>query len=359
MRRLFLIAGIVAMAFVVVGCSNSKNKNGEAVTEETVTYDMLNLSDYVELGTYKGLILEDANAEIPESDLITQVEYRIMTYKEYEEVEDRDTVEAGDYVNIDCTARIDGAVNEDYSGTDLHVSVDSGLYGLGDDYAFEEELAVIKPGESTTVDFTFPKDYQDTAVAGKDCTLEINLKAIERLVMPSLTDDYIKKYTGYDSLNEYKEAVRAVLETTAKDEANMENLLEKIIENSTIKKDFPQKVIDDEIERLKEESESYALSSGMEVEEYIEEASGMTLEESAKESLKRLAVWDLLVKAEGVEVTEEDIEAEIQDMMNQSGYTRGDILTYFGENGLDTTAEYHKMQKKLLNNNTFTKKKSS
>lgn len=355
MKKFISIAAVLTAVCMLGGCGSSGDKAAEATTESTASQIVpieIDAGKYVELGEYKGLTIEGASTEVTDEDVEEQVQYLAEDYAEYQAITDRDTVKDEDYVNIDYTCTIDGETIDDYSDSDIDTQIGSGEFTLGEGFEFEENLVGAKVGEPVKMDLTFPEDYDDTAVAGKKCTMEVTVNAIEKEVIPELTDDFIKENTDCDTLEEYRKQTREELEESAVSEAqetNEQTMWEAVVANCKQIKEFPQDIVDQEIANLTAENEEWASYFGMDVEEFIEEYYAMTMEEYAKDTLKKQCVQDLLVEAEGLSVTDEEYEEEIQTYINDYGYEDEDeILEYYTEDEIRSEMLLYKLLDNLM-----------
>ncbi len=356
--RKFVSAMILGAALLALGgCGNSKDNAPESTTEaggETAQIHDIDIDagEYVKLGDYKGLTVESSPVEVTDEEVDEQVELLAEDYAEYKEITDRDTVQENDYVNMDYTCTIDGQVNEDYSETDVDTQIGDQEYSIEGAYDLDEELTGAKVGDTITINFTFPDDYDDTEVAGKDCTMEVTVNSIEEEVIPEITDEFISENTDCDTVEEYREQTRQELEDSYNSEVEqtVENdLWNKIVDNCTQIKDFPQDVIDQEVTNLTAENEEWAGYFGMDVDDFIEEYYGMSLEDYAQSTLLSQCVQDLLVEAEGLTVTDEEYQAEIQSYIDDYGYEDEDeIMEYYTEDELRSDILYNKLMNNLL-----------
>ena len=340
MKKFIAVALFIAAIAALAGCNTSGagkgDKPAEATTEggrmeegEVVPVE-LNASDYVELGKYKDLTVDVEKRKITDEDVQEEIDGTLKGSVDYKEIEGRDTVEKGDYLQIDYTAVIDGEKNEDYSADDYEVEVGEGDldgnlgYGLGDSFKAEEKVIGSKIGEPVTIEFTFPKDYMDKDVAGKKCKMEILVKKIYEEITPSL-EEYLKKYEEGKSVKDYTAEIRKELEDDANEAADgmaNEKLWNQIVDNSKQKKDFTKEMIDQERENVLIDMQDIAeFYYGMAVEDFIKQEYNMTLDEYALYSLKSQCVQDLLLEAEDIKITDEDIKKEKEKLVKEEGYT--------------------------------------
>ena len=159
-------------------------------------------------------------------------------------------------------------------------------------------------------------------------------------------------------MEEYKEQTRKELEESYASEAeetNQDNLWSTIVDNCTQLKDFSDEMIAQEISNLTIENEEYAGYFGMTAEEFIEEYYGMTMEEAAKTTLLNQCVQDLLIEAEGIEVTEEEYQEELQSYVDEAGYeSEEEVLEYYTEDEIKEDLLYTKLMTTLMSYTTVT-----
>ena len=360
MKKFISIAAVLTAVCLLGGCGSSGEKAAEATTESETAQIVpveVDAEEYVELGEYKGITIEGASAEVTDEEVEEEIQNLVLDYVEYQEITDRDTVKDEDFVNIDYTCTIDGEENDSYSDTDIDTQIGSGEFTLGEGFEFEENLVGAKVGEPVKMELTFPEDYDDTDVAGKKCTMEVTVNAIEEEVVPELTDAFVKENTDCDTVEEYKKQTRKELEESAQIEAqdtNEQNMWEQVVANCKQIKEFPQDIVDQEVANLTAENEEWASYFGMDVEEFIEEYYAMSLEEYAKDTLKKQCVQDLLVKAENLSVTDQEYKDEIQIYIDDYGYEDEDeILEYYTEDEIRNELLMYKLLDKLMSYTTI------
>ena len=336
-RKIFIATALLATMCMVGGCATSKSgeKAAEATTEVAATTEQttpveLNASEYVKLGQYEGLTIKGSSTKVTEQEIEDKIDELAEEYTAYKEITSRDTVQKGDYLNIDYATTIDGKENEDYSDSSIDIHLGEGNLNVDDDVDIDEKLVGSKVGQEVEVEFTFPESYEDTSVAGKKCQMIVTINAIEKEVVPEITDSFIKKNTDCSTLKEYKQQVRKDLISDKKTEAQQNNedaLWTKIMENVTQIKEFPEYAVKQEVKNVKIENKEMAEYFGMSISDFIEQYNDMSIEEYAKDSLKRQCVQDLLVEAKNVTVTDEELNKEIQYYIDELGYKdKKDVL---------------------------------
>ena len=338
------LAAVLSMT-MLTGCGNSK-KAAEATTEVAATTEQttpveLNASEYVKLGQYEGLTIKGSSTKVTEQEIEDKIDELAEEYTAYKEITSRDTVQKGDYLNIDYATTIDGKENEDYSDSSIDIHLGEGNLNVDDDVDIDEKLVGSKVGQEVEVEFTFPESYEDTSVAGKKCQMIVTINAIEKEVVPEITDSFIKKNTDCSTLKEYKQQVRKDLISDKKTEAQQNNedaLWTKIMENVT-----------QEVKNVKIENKEMAEYFGMSISDFIEQYNDMSIEEYAKDSLKRQCVQDLLVEAKNVTVTDEELNKEIQYYIDELGYKdKKDVLDTMPEEEIRSELLYTNLMTALL-----------
>lgn len=176
------------------------------------------------LGEYKGLVLNPVtDAEVDEN--ITAVLYDYATDEEV----DRES-KLGDIVYIYFVGKIDGVEFEGGSyteGAGYELTLGSGTFIDG----FEDQLVGKKKDDTCVVTITFPADYAATDLAGKTAEFDVTINHVCELIVPTLTDEFVKENLGFETAEEYKANVKANLSASAYENQILEYLSETRIEN--------------------------------------------------------------------------------------------------------------------------------
>ncbi|MDE7086759.1 MAG: hypothetical protein K2O67_01065, partial [Clostridia bacterium] len=167
---------------------------------------------------------------------------------------------------------------------------------------------------------TFPADYQADNLRGKDATFHIKLHAIKGKELPELTDEYVKKHAGCETVSDYMEKVKSRLETKAKNDSRDQtenSILQAIC--ATCECEIPQAMIDSEVDGIVQNFAQRLAYQGLQLKDYIEYM-GQTMEqfraqfaEQGRERVLTQLVIEKIVKDEKLTATEEEIEAKIAE----------------------------------------------
>lgn len=360
-KKIFVATAVLASICMIGGCSTSKSRDKAAeTTTEAVAVQttpvQLDASEYVKLGQYKGLTIKGASTKVTNQEVEDKVNELAQDYIEYKEVTKRDTVQKDDYLNVDYTTTINGKKSDDYSDSNLDIHLGDGSLNVDENVDVDEKLVGAKVGDTVKVEFTFPEDYEDTSMAGKKCVMEVAVNMIEKEVIPEVNDAFIKKNTDYKTLKEYKEQTRKDLISDKKSEAeqtNQETLWNKIMDNATQLKEFSEADIKQEVENIKAENKEMAEYFGMSVSDFIEQYYEMSLDDYAKDTLKKQCVQNLLLKENSIEVTDDDVNTEIQYYIDELGYeSKKEVLAAMSEDEIRSELEYTKLMDALMKNTT-------
>ena len=275
----------------------------------------------VQLGEYKGLPVEKRVRKVTEEDVERELERLRLNNSELVAVDDRDTVQNGDFANIDFKGYLDGQPFSGGAAEGYTLEIGSGQFIPG----FEEQLIGMKVGEEKEINVTFPENYHRADLAGKPVTFKVKINNLKVRMLPDLDDDFAKDVSEYETLAELKDKIREDLEAnnTHVTRQEMENkLIEQIIANSTI--ELPQSMIDQQTEYVKRMFHTNLLYSGMTWEMYLditkktEEEVNEEMRAEAVQQLKRVLILDAVAEKENISVTDEEVEKEISERIANS-----------------------------------------
>ena len=279
----------------------------------------------VELGDYKGIEIEKPEYNVTEENVdmelksIQEMNGRII------DAGDRESKE-GDILTIDFEGYIDGEQFE--GGTaenqDLEIGADKFIPG------FEEQLIGKNKGDKVDVNVTFPEDYFEESLKGKDALFKVTIHEIKEKELPILDDEFAKDVSEFDTIEEYKESIRERLEKEAKDKEEMElknKVVEKVVELSKI--DLPEVMVENQINNEINEFGYTLKMQGMDMNQYFNLTN--TTVEDFREQVKPVAdkkvradlVLSKIGEVEGIEVSDEDIDKELEKIAKQ--YNQEDI----------------------------------
>lgn len=270
----------------------------------------------VELGEYNGVEVTKADAEVTDADVEEELKKVQDQNSRTVSVEDR-AVKDGDMTVIDFEGFIDGEAFEGGKGENYPLTI--GSHSFID--TFEEQMIGMNIGEEKELNVTFPEDYHAENLKGKPATFKVTVKEIKEKQLPELDDDFAQDVSDFDTLAEYKDDLKKKIAERKESEAKAKKeseAIEKVVEAA--KMDIPQAMIDTQVNRMLEDFAMRLQQQGLSVEQYFQ-YTGMTadkiMEEMKPEAVKRIKnslVLEAVAKAENIEVSEEEFEAELQKM---------------------------------------------
>jgi len=274
------------------------------------------LKPVVELGKYKDLEIEKPEVSVTEEDINEELENVRKQNSRTIPVEDR-AVEDGDMTTIDFEGFVDGEAFEGGLGKDYPLTIGSGSFID----TFEQQLIGKNIGEEVTVDVTFPEEYHAENLKGKPAMFKVVVKEIKKVELPELDDEFAQDVSEFDTLSEYKEDIKKKITDKKEAEAKTEienKAVDAIIEDA--KMDIPEAMIDLQVRQMADDFARRIQSQGISIEQYFQftgltpEKMMETMQPQALKRIKSRLVLEEVAKAEKIEVTEEEVNAEIEKM---------------------------------------------
>ncbi|MCA1038911.1 trigger factor [Bacillus infantis] len=287
----------------------------------------------VKLGEYKGLEVEKLETEVTEEDVnneITSLQERQAELV----VKEEGKAENGDTVVMDFEGFVDGEAFEGGKAENYSLELGSGQFIPG----FEEQLEGTAAGESKDVEVTFPEEYHAAELAGKKAVFKVTVHEIKGKELPELDDEFAKDVDEeVETLDALKEKIRTRLEESKKQESEnnlRDTVVEKAADNAEI--DLPAVMIDNEVDRMMQEFEQRLQMQGMNLELYFQfsgQDESALREQMKEEGEKRVRInltLEEIAKAENIEVTDEEVTAELDKMAEMYNMTADAIKQALG-----------------------------
>ena len=270
----------------------------------------------VTLGEYKGLEVEKTAIEVTEEEITAEIDKvrdqnsRVIT------VEDRPVADK-DMTVIDFEGFVDGVPFEGGKAEDYSLTI--GSHSFID--TFEDQLIGKSIGEETEVNVTFPAEYHAAELAGKPALFKVKVKEIKAKELPELDDEFAQDVSEFDTLEEYKADIKAtILERKEKEAktAKEDKVVEKIIENASM--EIPDAMVETQVRQMADDFAQRIQSQGLTIEQYFQ-FTGMNSKQlfdqmrpQAVKRIQSILVLEIIVKAENITVSDEDVEKEFEKM---------------------------------------------
>lgn len=285
----------------------------------------------VKLGDYKGLSIEEKDFSVTEESVDAELKRMQERHAELVAVEEG-AAQTGDIAVIDFEGFQDGVAFEGGKAEDYSLELGSGTFIAG----FEEQLVGLSIGEEKEITVTFPEEYHSPNLAGKEAVFQVKLNSLKRKNLPALDDEFAKDVSEFDTLEELKADTKKKLEEKTaqeKDQYVREQLVLKAAENAEI--DLPAVMVEHELDQMVNEFGQRLQYQGMTLELYYQ-FSGMDesqlrdqLRADATSRVRTSLTLEAIGKAENIEATEEDVNAELDKLAGVYGRPADELRKIF------------------------------
>ena len=303
------------------------------------------------LGEYDNLIIEEVEAEVTDADIENELKKQQEENARLIPVEDREAKE-GDTVNIDFDGYLDGERFEGGKAEDYDLVLGSKTFIEG----FEDQVQGHKVGDKFDVNVTFPEDYQAKEFQGKDAKFEVEINSITEKELPEIDDEFAMDISEFETLDELK----ADLKEKLKEEK--ENYRTNMMQNQAIdalvkasEVSAPESMVNSEIDIEMQNLDQRLQQMGISLAQYVEMTQMDINEirnqykEQAEARVKANLVIDEVALKEGFEVSDEEIEDEINESAKMYGID--DIEKFkeiFSKNVSDDTVKENIRRRKAV-----------
>ncbi len=311
----------------------------------------------VELGQYKGIEVEKLEYNVTDEDVESAIKAMQERYARWNTVEDA-VVKEGDLVTLDFSGTVDGEPIEGGSAERYPLEIGSGSFIPG----FEEQLIGLKPGDEKEINVTFPEDYGNEDLKGKEAVFKVKIHEVKEKELPELDDEFAKDVSEFDTLDEYRASVRERLENQVKQEAKnlMEaQLIARIADATEI--DIPEVMVERQIDNILMDLELSLYYRGMNLQRYLE-AINTSMEDfraqyrdQAYTRVKNALILEKIAQVENIEATEEDVDKELEELAKQRQITLEEAREQYADNldDIKNTIQIRKTIDFLMDNAVF------
>lgn len=300
----------------------------------------------IEVKDYKGVEIEKISEELDEDAVQKELEAlqkrnaRLVSVDR--KAQDGDTVII-DYAGFVGEDQFEGGTAENHS-----LKLGSGAFIPG----FEEQLIGKKAGEEAEVKVTFPEEYHAPDLAGKEAVFKCKVHEVKAEELPKLDDDFASDVSEFDTLDEFKKDLQEKLEESAKKTA-VQRMQDAAVRAVVDANDFdiPEVIVDDEIQAMIRDFDRQLSYQGLNIQQFMQ-FSGKEMEEIKKEfkedaekRAKTKMVIEAVAKKENFEVTDEEIEEDLQKMAELYKMELSKIKEILGDSHKEATIMELKMRK--------------
>lgn len=267
------------------------------------------------LGQYKGIEVEKAVIEVTDEEVDAEV--KKAQEQNSREITVERAAENGDTVVIDYAGTIDGVAFDGGSAKGHSLVLGSGSFIPG----FEDQLIGAAAGSDVEVHVTFPEEYHAKELAGKEAVFACTVHEVKTKEYPEIDDEFAQDVSEFDTLAEYKDDIRKNITTRKENEAKnakQQKVMDQIIENATM--EIPDAMVETQAENMVNEYGQRLSYQGLSLQQYFQFTglNAETLKEQLKpQALKNIQsrlVLEAVIKAENIEVSDDELNAEIEKM---------------------------------------------
>ncbi len=273
----------------------------------------------VKLGQYKGLEAPCAEVKVMAADVNARL--KEMANRNSRLVSVERAVKKGDTANIDFEGFDNGVAFEGGKGENFDLEIGSGSFVPG----FEDQIIGMKVGAEKDIDITFPENYTPE-LAGKPVVFHVKVNEVKAKEVPAIDDEFAKDVSEFDTLKEFKADLKKKITAERKAAAKRafeDTLMEKVADG--IEADIPEDMVVLQAEEMLNNFKQQIASQGIPFDQYLK-MTGMdedalrvqTMEPAAKQVKMDLAIA-AIIEAEKIEVSEDEIEAEMKKIAEQYG----------------------------------------
>ncbi|MFB3917563.1 MAG: trigger factor [Terriglobales bacterium] len=281
----------------------------------------------IEVTGYKELRPEVKDVSVGDDEVEAALKNVREQHASYNAVEDR-PLALGDFAQVSFQGTPKEAGSEPGAKPSKPVNVDDVMVEIGDTNTvkeFSDNLLGAKPGETRTFDVAYPADFADQRLAGKTMSYSVTVKAIKNKQLPELNDDFAKELGDFANLDAVKQRIREGIEQEKKHAAEHE-AKDKIVDELLKQNDFPvpEALVEQQIDLRLERGLRALAAQGMRAEDLKKMdltrlRSGQR--ESAVKEVKVALILDRIADLEKIEVSDEEVNKEIESLATQSRQT--------------------------------------
>ena len=274
----------------------------------------------VKLGKYKGIEAAKPSVSVTKKDI--ESELNVMLERNARLITVEREAKTGDTVVIDFEGFVDGVAFEGGKSENHSLKLGSNQFIPG----FEDQLVGKKADDECDVNVTFPKEYHADELAGKEAVFKVKVHEVKETELPVADDEFAKDVSEFETLDELKKSIEKKLRESREKMANDtfdEVLLKEVVKD--MKVEIPEVMIDAQLDQIANDFAQRLQMQGITLEQYLEMIQSnmddfrKNFRDQAEEQVKSRLALEAVSKAEGLEPTDEDVEAEYKKLSEQYG----------------------------------------
>jgi trigger factor len=285
---------------------------------------------------------------ISDEEVNTELELRRQANSHLESPEEPRPIQQGDHAVLDFEAFVEGKPVPDGQAKGFHLEVGSNRFSP----EFENQLIGASMGEQREIEVTFPPDYGNIHLAGKNATLQVVIEGIKEKVLPELDDSFAKNLGEFESLEDLRGAVRQELESSKKNQLDGQvwaQIQDELINRNPF--EAPQSMVEQELQRMLD-----TILYRLEAQNITLEQVGMdenTFKENNRDAAeKRVRITILLEKIalqEGFEISDEELDQGLRRSAEDMNQTYEQVKDFYQKSNVMETFRRNLLEEKAIN----------
>ena len=282
----------------------------------------------VKLGEYKGLTAEKEEIKVSADDVKERLNEMAERNARLVSVDRK--AKKGDIAVIDFEGFDNGEAFEGGKGENYELELGSGSFVPG----FEDQVIGMKAGEEKDIDITFPENYTPE-LAGKPVVFHVKVNEVKEKQVPAIDDEFAKDVSEFDTLKDLKADIKKKLtaeRTESAQRAFEDVLMAKVAEG--IEADIPEEMVELQAERMMEQFKQQLASQGIPFDQYLKMTNTAEADfrkqaqGPAADQVKMDLAVEAIIKAEGLEASDEDVESEMKSVAEKYGMDLDTVKKY-------------------------------
>ncbi|MBP7341943.1 MAG: trigger factor [Smithellaceae bacterium] len=262
---------------------------------------------------YKGLELEKTDIKVSDEDMEKRLGEIRKMFATMQDIEDDRPADMGDFVTIDFSGTLDNEALPELQSENYTLELGSQRFVPG----YEEQIVGMRKGETKDVKVTFPEDYHEKKMAGKEVAFTVVLKGIKEQKLPEINEEFVKNFDKYNTLDDLKNDVRQSMEEQCKRQSDTQ-FKDKIMEAILLANEFepPPSLVERQIFYMITDTHKRMRSAGMDEKNAMDLSFRMhdQFKQDAEKSVRSFLVLKKIAEKESLTVTDEDIDKYINEL---------------------------------------------
>lgn len=291
----------------------------------------------VVLGEYTNLQIEGYKETLDEAKVEKELNQARERNARFVEAGEGAEAKLGDFATIDFTGSVNGVEFE--GGKAENYRLELGSHTFIDN--FEDQIVGMKVGDEKDINVTFPEEYPAEELKGKPAVFKIVLHKIENKELPELNDEFVSNATEFETVEEYKADIRKHIQESIDEKTKRENenrLIDKVVENSKV--EIPNVLVEKQLDMFVRDFEMRLSYQGLKMEDYCKftnttvDALRESYKEQAEKAVKTRLVLEALIKAENMDISEEELNAKLEESAKKFNKTLEEYKKNLNENNV-------------------------